>query len=104
MASPGFYGFFAESDGQIKGAILGNIKPFKGRKEFEIFELFVDSEVQNTGIGSQLIIHLEKVLARDHIYQIVLLTGRATPAFEFYKKKGYQSVDELVFIKHRLLD
>jgi len=83
--------------------ILGNIKPFKGQTEFEIYEIYVDPLLQGKGVGSKLILHLQKVLANNNVHQTTLLTRKSTAAFEFYKSKGYQCIDDIVFLKRELL-
>lgn len=63
-------------------------------KEDIILSVFVDAELQGKGIGSELMKHAEE-LARKKGYKKVKLPSSIT-SVEFYKKLGYQKIDEKV--------
>jgi GNAT superfamily N-acetyltransferase len=63
-------------------------------KENIILSVFVDAELQGKGIGSKLMKHLEE-LAHKNGYKEVKLPSSIT-SVEFYKKLGYQKIDEKV--------
>ena len=91
-------GFYIEHERKISGAILGRVNNFQGKKECEICELFVDLKHQNKKIGSKLYQQLKEYAQTLEIKTITLLTSNRTPAFEFYKKKGFCQNEDIVFM------
>lgn len=63
-------------------------------KEDIILSVFVDAELQGKGIGSELMKHAEELACKNG-YMKVKLPSSIT-SVEFYKKLGYQKIDEKV--------
>lgn len=63
-------------------------------KENIILSVFVDAELQGKGIGTKLMKHVEEVAYKNG-YKNVKLPSSIT-SVEFYKKLGYQKIDETV--------
>ncbi|MEM7016974.1 MAG: GNAT family N-acetyltransferase [Pseudomonadota bacterium] len=98
----GFYGLLVEDNAQVIAGVLGRSLPFKGRKEYEMIEFFVNSERQGEGIGKQLITTLETSLKQQGHAFCTLLTGKGTDAEFFYKRNGYKISEGMLFMAHEL--
>jgi ribosomal protein S18 acetylase RimI-like enzyme len=85
----------AEWDGRIIGSVIGG---FDGRRGL-IYHLAVASEFRGNGIGSQLMDELENRLrAKGCLKSYLLVTLDNTEAEEYYKKHGWQPMDQQVRI------
>lgn len=96
--SPSFLGYVAvdESwDNPIIAAILGRSRSWWKGKEFNIDEFFVRTDLQGRGIGTKLLEFAEQDLGSRGIHKVVLLSSLHAPAFEFYRKRGYQENSHL---------
>ena len=101
--SQGFYGYIAEVDSTIVGAILGHFIPFQGKKGFKILEFFVASQFRQKGFGSKLLNTLEFELKANSYDFITLLTAKSTQAESFYLNRKYQVNEELELLNKPLL-
>lgn len=102
FASPGFIGYLCKYENNLVGAILGRSLSFKGRREFEILEFFVNTKNQNSGSGSKLLSTLEAELTSKAYKYTTLLTARNSDAERFYNNRGYNSSTKMVFMSHEL--
>lgn len=100
--SYGFYGCLAESNNIIVGSVLSRISSYKGELELEIVECFVSTEAQRQGVGSALLDNLMLYSKKQKISSLILFTDRNTYANEFYKKYGFLSHDENVFMSYKV--
>jgi ribosomal protein S18 acetylase RimI-like enzyme len=98
--SYGFYGCLAESRNGIVGSVLTRIGSYKGELELEIAECFVSKNEQRKGVGSALLNNLKLYAKNEGISSLVLFTDRNTYASKFYKKYGFQSHEENIFMSH----
>jgi len=72
---PKFKGYIKLQNNKVIGSILGHSKPYKGRDDFEIVELFVAPDFQGKGVGKELINVLETSLKKEGTTMVTLLTG-----------------------------
>ena len=87
-------------DGALVGVSLGNIRHWWGGIEYYIEELFIKTDEQGKGLGSQFISLIEGFLEERDIHQIFLMTSRDMPAYHFYKKRGFTEMsDHVCFCK-----
>ena len=83
----------ATLDGKIIGSVIGG---FDGRRGM-IYHLAVDQHCRETGTGSMLMSELEKRLKdKGCIRSYLLVTKDNNPAIQFYRKRGWMPVDNVV--------
>ena len=74
--------------------ILGIVTYVSRKNEIEVISL--DSLLENQGIGSKLLIEIEKLCARESKNKIkVITTNDNLHALNFYKKRGYTVLNVL---------
>ena len=81
------YGLF--EDDELIGISLGYVKHWYSGTEYIINEFCVKTERQGAGAGSFFIAEIEKAIKELGIKQIFLLTDSNVPAYQFYKKNGF---------------
>lgn len=65
-----------------------------------IDELCVKTELQGQGIGGKFVNAVEEYLLKQGIKAIFLLTDKDVPAYDFYKKHGFEEHENNVaFVK-----
>ena len=100
--SQGFKGYVAKVNSKIIGAILGFVVPFKGKKGFNIIELFIALEHQKQGVGSQLLKKLEIDLKSYNYDFITLLTAKDSFAEAFYLNRQYNINQEIELLNKEI--
>lgn len=96
--TPGYRGYKIEQDGQMIGAVLGQIIKWWQGDEFYIREFFIDQNFQQQGLGKRLYKYMKEQLDNEAVEFIILLTDHDKPAYEFYKKLGLKINDKSVFM------
>lgn len=84
---------------QLLGLALGNIKHWYTGTEFFVEEFCVKTEMQGQGLGTEFLRLLEVELRVRDIKTIFLMTGKEMPAFEFYRKNGFEEIINHVSLK-----
>ena len=84
---------------QLLGLALGNIKHWYTGTEFFVEEFCVKTEMQGQGLGTEFLRLLEVELRVRDIKTIFLMTGKEMPAFEFYRKNGFEEIINYVSLK-----
>lgn len=84
---------------QLLGLALGNIKHWYTGTEFFVEEFCVKTEMQGQGLGTEFLRLLEVELRAREIKTIFLMTGKEMPAFEFYRKNGFEEIINHVSLK-----
>lgn len=69
---------------------MGHIKHWYAATEYYIDELCVKTQLQGQGIGEKFIKAIEEYLMKHEIKAIFLLTEKDVPAYDFYKKNGFE--------------
>ena len=86
----------AEEDGAVIGTVIGG---FDGRRGL-MYHLAVEEAYRKQGIGDMLITELEKRLREKGCIKYYLLVTRDNEeAIQFYKKRGWKPMDELILGK-----
>lgn len=98
MNNPVFIGFVVEHNDKIAGACFGHTKSWYSGEEYHIQEFFMDTKVQQSGLGSQLMNAIKEHLSSRNIHCIVLLTEKDVPAEKFYKKNGFEVKKDIIFM------
>ncbi len=92
--------FGAFIDGKLVGMSLGRIINWYEGTEYWIDEFGIHPGMQQAGVGSRFMGEIERQVADRKISYIVLLTERHVPAYNFYRKNGFNENEENVcFIK-----
>ena len=100
MQDPDVAGFVAEVDGNIRGCE----KTFYHREEKRLYvhQLYIHPEFQGLGLGKQLMLFAAeraKTMEQDRVWLGVMTEN--LPAISWYKKMGYQIVDQMPFTMGR---
>lgn len=93
--SPKFLGYCIMVDSELVGGCVGNIEPYFSGDYFYLKDMFVKHSFQNKGIGKKLFEHLDKELTIVGIKTQILFTGSETPAYNLYKKYGYEEFESM---------
>ncbi|MBY5020886.1 GNAT family N-acetyltransferase [Streptococcus suis] len=73
---------------------LGHIRYWYEGTEYRIEELCIARDCQGRGIGKDFLKRIEEQLVERKIVHILLQTERTLPAFFFYKKCGFHTLEE----------
>jgi len=86
----------AEAGGRIIGTVLGG---FDGRRGM-VYHLAVDSSFRNIGIGTALMVELEKRMKQKGCLRTYLLVTRDNlDAIRFYESQLWEQMDLLIYGK-----
>ncbi len=83
----------------LLGLALGNIKHWYTGTEFFVEEFCIKTEMQGKGLGTEFLRLLEESLKEKEIKTIFLMTGKTMPAFDFYRKNGFEEIINHVSLK-----
>ncbi len=86
------YGLYL--DEELIGVSIGKIKHWCSGTEYYIDELFIAKEYQNHGYGKEFLRMIEDKLPEKGVCAIYLMTDKDKPAYEFYKKMGFEELKE----------
>lgn len=102
LHTPNFVGLLAETSGRIDGFAFGNIQYYGEEKHYYLLELCIRTDVQRSGVGTQIMEALKARMKREGVARIYTLTARDTPAQTFYEKLGYYTSAKMVMMVQRL--
>lgn len=88
------FGLFEQD--QMRGLAIGHIRHWYQGTEYRIDELCIETKYQGKGLGTSFLKKIEKKIKEQKIETIFLQTGRDIPAYHFYKKNGFTTVDDLI--------
>lgn len=94
----GFDGLVAYEGEKLIGIILGNHEYYYDAMLFQIKEFCVASQVKGTGVGSKLLDEFTIRLKAKGIDRIILLTSRRNETEGFYRKYGFNSIEDMVMM------
>ena len=87
-------------DKKCVGFLIGHSEPYLNSTQFLIKELCVSSSFQKKGIATLLLQSLENHLKKKKIEYMMLITKKTTILSNFYKKNGFENLDnKQIFIK-----
>ena len=96
------YGLY-DDDEQI-GISMGYIKHWYSGTEYIIEEFCIKTDRQGSGAGTFFVAEIEKAIKELGLKQIFLLTDTNVPAYNFYKKNGFDECSTIVAFAKRLGD
>ena len=89
------FGLFEENE--LIGLSIGEVKHWYSGTEYKIEELCIRRDKQGKGAGSFFLGEIEKEVKARGVKTIYLQTGNDVPAYEFYKKMGFEEEKNNVF-------
>jgi aminoglycoside 6'-N-acetyltransferase I len=98
IVNPSFSGFIASENGRIIGVCFGHKRSYWQGREFEIDEMYVDTDAQGKGVGTKLICYAKGQLDKQGIKNFVLMTGKDLPAEKFYIKNGFYRNESMILM------
>jgi GNAT superfamily N-acetyltransferase len=92
---PDFIGFLATYDGDVQGALVGNIEPYFTGDYYYLRDMFTRFESQHQGCGRALLAHLLTHLDSRSIKQVILFTSKDHFAHDFYERMGFSQLSDM---------
>jgi ribosomal protein S18 acetylase RimI-like enzyme len=89
-----FVGFVLSDEQGLAAAMFGHRKTWWSGDLLYVDELFVHPEKQGLRYGKSLIGCAEKYCMENRLSNITLMTNRHMPAYQFYDKLGFVTVDQ----------
>ena len=81
---------FVFDDGIVKGYADGGVARCEDKKgSFQIYDAYIEPVFQGQGIGSQLMLYLEKIAKGKGYSEIVVWSFEKAPSTKFYEKCGF---------------
>ena len=96
------YGLY--DDDELIGVSMGYIKHWYSGTEYIIEEFCIKTDRQGSGAGTFFVSEIEKAIKELGLKQIFLLTDTNVPAYNFYKKCGFDECSTIVAFAKRLGD
>lgn len=81
-------------DEELIGAALGSIMHWCAGTEYYIHEFFISCQNQHKGYGTFFIKQIEEYVKSLNVNHIFLQTDRNLPAYNFYKKSGFNELEK----------
>ncbi len=99
MHCEGFLGIVSkDSHDTITGMIVGEKEIYFNCIQFFIKDFCVAHDLRGTGIGSELLIELERQLISMGIWRMYLFTSRTDDTEGFYLKRSFTTWDDMVMM------
>ena len=80
-------------NGVLTGISLGNVMHWYMGTNYYIIELGIKPECQGRGLGTEFLRMIEEYIHANGISCIFLQTERNMPAYDFYRKNGFDLLD-----------
>lgn len=94
------YGLY--EDGWMVGLSMGRMKHWYTGTEYYIDELCIRTDRQGTGLGTLFLQEIEHAIREAGMVQIFLQTSADVPAYQFYRKNGFQELKGHVSFQKRI--
>ncbi len=86
----------------LVGIALGRLMHFYEGNQFRIDELCIKPGHQGKGLGTLLLDRIGKACIEKKIAYLILTTERNYPAYSFYCRNGFQSLENSVMLAKKL--
>lgn len=96
--TPNFAGVLYQEEGRLKGAAFGNIEQFYDGRHYMLKELLVSPDIQEKGVGSDILLELEAKLKSFGVTTMVLFTSQGTETCRFYLSNGFEEWTNMVMM------
>lgn len=87
--------FILAKEGELTLGFASYEHNYKEKKQTKIHKIYVLTGTQGKGIGKKLIDFVENVAKENHSTALTLNVNRFNKALHFYKKLGFEIVDEI---------
>ena len=87
--------FVQYDDGKMTGFVMGYYKEFDDLKAYFLEEIVIFAEYQNKGYGAELMKELEKIVRRNGVEHIELISVNDEHHMHFYKKLEFYAASNL---------
>lgn len=87
--------FVQYDDGKMTGFVMGYYKDFDDLKAYFLEEIVIFAEYQNKGYGAELMKELEKIVRRNGVEHIELISVNDEHHMHFYKKLEFYAASNL---------
>ena len=94
------YGLY--EDGRMVGLSMGRMKHWYTGTEYYIDELCIRTDRQGTGLGTLFLQEIVHAIREGGMVQIFLQTSADVPAYQFYRKNGFQELKGHVSFQKRI--
>ena len=94
------YGLY--EDGRMVGLSMGRMKHWYTGTEYYIDELCIRTDRQGTGLGTLFLQEIEHAIREAGMVQIFLQPSADVPAYQFYRKNGFQELKGHVSFQKRI--
>ncbi|WP_105157574.1 GNAT family N-acetyltransferase [Streptococcus suis] len=94
LGHPRALGFGLFDQEKLIGLSLGYIRYWYEGTEYRIEEFCISRDYQGQGLGASFLADIEKQLADRKIVHFLLQTERNLPAYFFYQKYGFRTLEE----------
>ncbi|MGL6174034.1 MAG: GNAT family N-acetyltransferase [Cellulosilyticaceae bacterium] len=99
---PRFIGIVCIFNKKVVGVVMGYLEYWYEGYHYNLKEIFIDTEIQGQGIGSQLLNSLEDKLLDQDVTRIELFTLEDQKTIGFYTKNQFTRIEELVLMEKKL--
>ncbi len=96
--TPNFKGVIFKKNGKIVGAVIGNCEQWYTGMHYNLKEFFVTPEIQGKGIGTKMLMQLERELKGMGVVLVHLFTSKKDFTRIFYEKNGYRQSAEMALM------
>ena len=87
--------FVRYDDGKMSGFVMGYYKEFDDLMAYFLEEIVVFAEYQNKGYGAALMQELERVVRKNGVEHLELISVNDEHHMHFYKKLGFYAASNL---------
>lgn len=98
LGSAHFVGFVFYDQGVPVGAFLGHKKTWWTNSQLMIDEFFISPNKQRLGLGKSMMDYSYQYAEREKLELVVLMTNKYMPAYKFYNKIGFTTMEQFVFM------
>lgn len=81
---------------ELIGLSLGSIMHWYSGTEYYIFEFCIKTDNQGMGKGTEFLEKVQEYVKRKQVTHIFLQTERTVPAYDFYQKNGFKTLNDHV--------
>jgi aminoglycoside 6'-N-acetyltransferase I len=98
LDSPRFYGLIISAGDELIGAVFGNIERWYDRHHYNLKEMFVQPDLQGSGIGTRIMARVCSDLQKRNVSGIYLLTTTNGGVSRFYTRNHFKQVKGMLMM------
>ncbi len=93
LDTPRFFGQVIVDGRQVIGVVLGNIERWYDRYHYNLKEMFIQPDLQGSGLGTRLMTRVRRDLLKKDVIGIYLFTSVIGGVSHFYTKNRFKKVN-----------